>query len=201
MAQRGRPRKPREMVTCRECGKQFEAIVTEHRKFCSRECYGRYGIDLVSRPRLYVRVCEWCGQTYSTEAPRTSYCCRECARLADLKKGRKEWESTTCVMCGKPNEPPRTKFCSDTCSNRYRKSIRRARKRESFVEPVTVAALVERDGEVCGICGESLDLSLTYPHPKSVTLDHITPLVRGGLHSLLNCQLAHFRCNSAKGAR
>lgn len=33
------------------------------------------------------------------------------------------------------------------------------------------------------------------------SVDHIVPLAKGGLHSWDNVQLAHFKCNTLKGAR
>lgn len=39
------------------------------------------------------------------------------------------------------------------------------------------------------------------PHPLAPTTDHIVPLSKGGKHERRNCQLAHFKCNTAKGAR
>lgn len=52
---------------------------------------------------------------------------------------------------------------------------------------------------VCGICGQPVDMSLKYPHPLSPCIDHITPLDRGGHPSdINNLQLAHWKCNRLK---
>lgn len=53
----------------------------------------------------------------------------------------------------------------------------------------------------CAICGQPIDYSLKYPDPGSMVVDHILPVVAGGTDALTNCQPAHRRCNSAKGAR
>lgn len=53
----------------------------------------------------------------------------------------------------------------------------------------------------CGICELPINLSLTYPHPMSRSVDHIIPLAIGGTHTQDNLQFAHLRCNVAKGAR
>lgn len=53
----------------------------------------------------------------------------------------------------------------------------------------------------CAICGEAINYSLAYPHADSFVVDHIIPLAAGGADDLTNCQAAHRRCNSAKGAR
>lgn len=52
---------------------------------------------------------------------------------------------------------------------------------------------------VCGICGQPVDMSLKFPNPMSKSIDHIIPIVRGGHPSDIdNLQLAHLSCNRAK---
>lgn len=65
-----------------------------------------------------------------------------------------------------------------------------------------LCAAVRALGAPCWICGHNIDLQLDARHPLSWTLDHLTPLSKGG--SLLdpaNARAAHRRCNSARGAR
>lgn len=59
----------------------------------------------------------------------------------------------------------------------------------------------ERDGGLCQLCGDPIDRAVPWPHPDSLTLDHIQPLARGGTHEPANVQLAHALCNLRKGAR
>lgn len=77
----------------------------------------------------------------------------------------------------------------------------RARKRANTVERVDYAAVIERDERTCHICGDAVDLSLPKYHPMSKSFDHVIPLSKGGSHSMVNVKLAHFGCNSRKGAR
>lgn len=59
-----------------------------------------------------------------------------------------------------------------------------------------------KSGNVCGICGNPIDMSLKAPHPMSPCIDHIVPVSRGGHPSDIdNLQLAHMRCNQAKSDR
>lgn len=58
-----------------------------------------------------------------------------------------------------------------------------------------------RDGWVCQLCFEPVDKKLTYPHPRSASLDHITPRGFGGRHTYDNNQLAHLFCNQSEGAK
>lgn len=62
-------------------------------------------------------------------------------------------------------------------------------------------ALIRKTAERCAICGGLLDKSLRYPHPYSMTIDHIIPISRGGRSTMDNLQPAHLICNSRKGSR
>ena len=53
----------------------------------------------------------------------------------------------------------------------------------------------------CGICGLPINLSLPYPHPWSLTIDHVTPIAKGGVTREDNLQPAHFKCNRRKGEK
>jgi 5-methylcytosine-specific restriction endonuclease McrA len=67
----------------------------------------------------------------------------------------------------------------------------RRRRRPSTAD---ILAVWERDRGICRLCGE-------YVLPGEVSLDHVIPFSQGGASSLDNLQLAHRRCNSAKGNR
>lgn len=81
---------------------------------------------------------------------------------------------------------------------RARTARRRARKLAAFVEDFDRAAVFERDGWVCQLCGGVVDPNVRWPDPLSASVDHIVPLSRGGAHGLDNVQLAHMGCNSRK---
>lgn len=53
--------------------------------------------------------------------------------------------------------------------------------------------LVSRDGTLCALCGEQMP-------SNDMTVDHIVPLSKGGADTITNMQLAHSRCNMAKGS-
>ena len=54
----------------------------------------------------------------------------------------------------------------------------------------------------CGICGRPVDFNKVFPDPWSATLDHITPVQKGGdPASLENLQLAHLQCNRIKSTK
>ncbi|MBR8638598.1 HNH endonuclease [Streptomyces tuirus] len=78
---------------------------------------------------------------------------------------------------------------------------RRARLIDAFVAPVDRDEIWVRDDGTCKICDKQIDRSLKWPHPQSVTIDHVIPLALGGTHEPDNVQLAHAVCNSRKGDR
>lgn len=62
------------------------------------------------------------------------------------------------------------------------------------VSPRLRAAVLERHGLICGICGDEITGGVLH-------IDHIHPVARGGATELDNLQPAHARCNLSKGAR
>ena len=108
----------------------------------------------------------------------------------------------SCLRCGKAMQDATglRKYCSRTCRRAMQRKIRKAMIRRVYVEPVSIAVLRQRDEDTCRICGKPVDFTTQPPHPSAATIDHIIALARGGEHSLKNTQLAHLRCNAAKGA-
>lgn len=57
----------------------------------------------------------------------------------------------------------------------------------------------EQGYTICAICGLPIKLSLIYPNPWSLTIDHIRPIAKGGVTRADNLQPAHLKCNRRKG--
>lgn len=59
---------------------------------------------------------------------------------------------------------------------------------------------LERDPSkaVCHLCGDPIDMSLPYLHPRAFTLDHVVAIARGG-DELGEARPAHRTCNSSRG--
>lgn len=55
--------------------------------------------------------------------------------------------------------------------------------------------LCDRDGRICGICG---NLVIEASGPLGPSIDHVIPFARGGSHEPENLQLAHLHCNWEK---
>lgn len=70
---------------------------------------------------------------------------------------------------------------------------RRARLRNAFVEPVHRMMIAERDHWICHICKKQVT-------KDTMSIDHLVPLSKGGIHAPINVALAHTRCNAQRGA-
>lgn len=138
---------------------------------------------------------------------------RECKRRgAQVVKLLKHAERIhRCPICGTITDKP--KYCSTDCARKAWNANHEAKRRSKIEnvlvdKDITIEALHQRDKGVCQICGGLCDWGDFYFKDKYFvvgdnypTIDHIIPLAKGGEHSWENVQLAHFSCNSAKGAR
>jgi hypothetical protein len=63
--------------------------------------------------------------------------------------------------------------------------------------------LLERDGTDCVLCGEPLDLTVSYPEPLAPTVEHLEclswPDSAGDVPS--NCAVSHWQCNNERRDR
>lgn len=77
---------------------------------------------------------------------------------------------------------------------------RRSLIRDSYVDAgITVSALRARHGSDCVFCHSPMEFKPKRKRdPLLATLEHLTPLSRGGDHSWENCRLACLACNMSK---
>lgn len=160
--------------------------------------------------------CEGCGADVDQSWGKVRYCTRECGR--NTKKRQRYYalpkaervalrytavpkQTIPCERCQTPitkrgNEDRR--FCGPCGTGKGH--VARARRYGVPVEPFDKWKVYDRDGWICQVCLRPVDKGLSWPHTESASLDHITPLSRGGGHVRANVQLAHLGCNIAKGA-
>ena len=83
----------------------------------------------------------------------------------------------------------------------HRQAERAARRAQpgAVIEKFDPRDVFERDGWVCGICGDPVDPALRWPDRMSVSLDHVVPLEMGGDHVPENARCSHLGCNTARG--
>lgn len=212
--------------TCIACGKDFirPQRTGDACRFCSRECAFEYKSN-ISRHKKYsarIRKCGRCEKIFFINGSVSKYCSDACRKSAakqaadDATKRRFIAQKKECKNCGRifTTEFKGDKsFCSSECRERYLKEykhIHTHHRLDGIVidRDITLAKLNERDNGICQLCMQPVDWNdykidnagswitgARYP-----SIDHIYPICMGGKHEWSNVQLAHFRCNSLKGA-
>lgn len=93
-----------------------------------------------------------------------------------------------------------------------KRQLQRARTAQLRAEGYGVVAdlviadeVFERDNWICHLCGKAVPKRLRSSEfragvyePLAPVVDHVIPLSRGGPHTMDNCRLAHWTCNSRK---
>lgn len=76
---------------------------------------------------------------------------------------------------------------------------RRARAElEGNATPALIKAKWEASNKICYLCGDPIDPNLPSHHRMAHTIEHLTPIARGGRHDLDSIDFAHRSCNSSK---
>lgn len=80
---------------------------------------------------------------------------------------------------------------------RYYSPARRA----VYAQGDSIDALVLFDlfAWTCYLCKESIDKKRRCPDWRAATIEHLTPIALGGMHTWDNVVPAHLRCNALKG--
>ncbi len=166
-------------------------------------------------------LCCFCGaQVPPRRGLNTAYCSERCFRRN--KRGLKD--ESNCVICSRVFKQVRgNKTCSLECAKendrryarewalkqqkenpqyqerrRLAQQRRRVKINKGIVEYFTFQEIAERDGWKCAICKSPIPSNAKHPHPRSASIDHIIPVVKGGMHIRANVQLAHLQCNRQK---
>lgn len=214
---------------CKHCGKPYKPKRKGRNTFCSRDCSFAHQKQqkeerLRQEQEANVRQCVMCGEAFI--AKNGKHCCsdecdkakaRVAARAYAEKAHTNNLTNRACKCCGIIFAPAygvkRRAFCSHVCARKYLKKThgsgnrsdqnrrRRAREKATQVDLFKADEIYERDNWICQICGKRVSATLRYPNQMSASLDHIIPLSLGGTHTKDNTQLAHFKCNTAKGIK
>lgn len=136
--------------------------------------------------------------------------CRKCGNNYKGSEKRK------CIECGKEfiSFSKQQVICKD-CHNKQEKERIKANKRLREAKAkkngkiewnISLEKLMQRDDNICKICGRQVDIEDYYYTNEGYfiagdnypSIDHIIPLAKGGTHTWNNVQLAHRYCNSIK---
>lgn len=115
-------------------------------------------------------------------------------RARNKAKNKAYWKANPDKM--KAKNKAYWKANPEKCRDYGRK--RRSLKLKVPYESINDKRVSMRDGWICQICHKVVNKRLKYPNPMSASLDHITPLSKGGTHTYANVQLAHLGCNLSK---
>jgi 5-methylcytosine-specific restriction endonuclease McrA len=184
-----RPHPPRQ---CEHCKEEFIPVLLPKSRFCSKTCsiaerhIGKAS-KLVSRVRF--PDCTSCGKPFCTRNSRATTCSRECRRRAVA-----DWANA--------------RYANDSTyrdRNLAASHARRAEKLGLGSKRILLTYLIDRDSGQCQVphcCFINRKVAAWGTKgPKRPSIDHITPISKGGEHALHNVQLAHYRCNLAKNNR
>ena len=173
---------------CKECGKP---LTKYQGKYCSPVCSSRAGDKLFRKNNP---------DAYRAQRRRQRQRSKEKLRMKKLEAFNNGEYNILCIECSEtfnafgPNGK-KLKFCSRKCSKKHHHTNRRARKRKAFVEVVSVKKLAKWQGWKCYHCDCKIDSTKTAPHPRSLTLEHLVPLSKGGEHSYANTVASCWDCN------
>lgn len=214
---------------CVECGQTFarpaglDSWKWNRRQFCGVPCANRWRAktrnpmsDPEVRATLGAKVsagmADWSAKKRAERRKRERHqlAQRRLAKAQKGERGRGRWYGRSCVCCQAPflTRHVNADTCSRQCRKRqdqrllrrrYGSTNLRARVKRAGQEyrPVDRDAIIRRDNGICQLCGQRC--SGTFPSPRSLTLDHVVPLAKGGAHSPENLQVACFECNLRKG--
>lgn len=211
---------------CLRCRATF--LGQKRAKYCSYACGGVHRHEVSGRRRKFkLYRCRECQQLFMARILGTvatgSYCSVACCNAATVRQALESAPRHECLQCAKvfirQQDSGSKLYCSRACAfaaNRESfvlrfksvplrkatpKHIKKARALGLPFEEINPQEVFHRDGWACGICGESVDPTIAWPHPESASLDHVVPMAKGGPHLAGNVQCAHLRCNVQKGTK
>lgn len=190
-----------------------------HAIYCSRSCKETAARRRRRVPLPSSKGCGWCGESFKPSSHVQRFCSPRC-RYADRDARPEVRERNNAQHRARYVATPRRprSLCSvgdcgsvslarSLCYRHYRAARRaegvewaiggdnkrRAARHGVEYEPINRLRVFERDGWVCGICGDPVAR-------EDASLDHIVPMSLGGPHLYPNVQCSHLLCNVRKAA-
>lgn len=131
-------------------------------------------------------------------------------RIKRAQRFRAAQKLMVCEVCGQSLFTNRSnmKTCSKECAKKRENKNPDSRLNQCEVVDytITLTKLINRDNNVCHICGEPCDSNDIEARDNGVmvagngypSIDHVIPISKGGNHSWDNVRLAHRICNTIK---
>lgn len=163
------------------------------RGLCTRDYHRATKVETFDEPWLAWNLphpCEWCDKEFRGVMPLRKFCSPECSV-----------ESYRAKNPDAAAKRERAYRMRNRDKYRMKEHRRRAQVRGTIAALFAEAEVRLVSGSDCYLCGLPIDFDLNWPDPQSPSLDHVTPLARGGTHTLDNVAMTHLRCNIRKGAK
>lgn len=202
-------------ILCRSCGEPTpsKSYRGNPKAYCSQAFQKREWRRRTTGWESETRSCV-CGHDFVTIRRNQTYCSRRCGWLhrASLKPKSPEWAQgrqplrmAPCLGCREPLKTRASRPLCDSCRRSRRTDRERrknvARRTSRIGRAYSLVEIGDRDDWVCHLCRTPVDRHARYPDPMSGSRDHILPLSLGGIDDPGNVRLAHWICNSRRGAR
>lgn len=182
------------MRTCACCGRSF-LPQRATRLYCSANCgkeFRKYG-------HRVARSCSICGGPIKGGRRDRTVCSNTCRNRRLVKDRTKKAERQRRYRANRKARGLAANTWTPALRDAYHR--RRTLKSGGTLGKAHFTEIAERDHWTCRLCSDPVDPGRIWPDPLSGSIDHIVPLSLGGGHEPTNVQLAHLRCNTAKGAR
>jgi hypothetical protein len=189
---------------CKWCAREFSVDGKTKGNFkrqfyCGRPCF--WVSQRASNP--WFRQCETCFLIFRPNRANDNgrFCTSECAYEIPFALRVKTIGIKVCDQCNNRYESTakHDRFCGRRCRINAKTSrrlyLKRTGQNPSSSPAFYLGEIIRRDLGVCAICAELVPAGLRFPNPDSASMDHKTPLSKGGLHLIENVQLSHLRCN------
>jgi 5-methylcytosine-specific restriction endonuclease McrA len=154
-------------------------------------------------------VCAQCGTPHTRRRAGSIYCSKACAtkassiRRADHRReAARKWHQEHAEQAhakakkyrqaNRDKEAERVRRWQQTPKGRARAEL------EGNATPEFIEAKWDASDKTCCLCGQPIDDTLPGTHRMGRTLEHLTPLSRGGRNDIDNLDFAHRSCNSSK---
>ena len=155
----------------------------------------------------FINTCVICGKTFTSKLPNRKYCCKTCKGRGSHGKGAYKTYNRVCTVCGKPfttDKGYHTECCSDHCRRQLSRIERKNRYKHlkaigKFDNSVTLENVFNKFNGICVCCGKVLSFDSDIYSDDYPSIDHITPISKGGTHTWDNVQLMCRKCNIQKG--
>lgn len=182
-------------LRCKKCGNIIErwaSSVRQYNDYICEQCIISNRLEKKKNKQLQKEYKRQCHNLLKSEQL-SFFICKHCGNL----------------FVGTGNQKT---FCSKRCRDRHheqqksRARIKKAKLNGTVDYTITLDKLIKRDNNKCYLCGGECNLNdyVMINNTKVAgnyypSIEHITPIAKGGTHTWNNIKLAHRICNINKG--